>query len=322
VTVVSPSTSATAPIAEDTALTVDATADAISSASVDVLSGASPVAFRELRLELGGRVVHEVARAVAVRGTARTSHEPDYLALRAGAGITAELAARTLTLGLDYLAGRDRAGDVSDETFDRRRVSHGLMVTATQVLDRRTWLDLVVDAQLARGYHASPYRRVPIVDPAWPLPTWVDEQTPSLRRSLAVAARARRAVGAAWFVGASQRLYVDDWSMTSHTTTLEVRHQLDDVWLLGATARGYLQEAASFHRRVYLGEVPALRTRDRALGGMRTLFGSLTVDRAVGDGEALHVVVACGVLAMRFLDSAVQARRLALVTTASVTYAF
>ncbi len=321
VTVVSPSASVNAPLGTVTTVAVDATADAISSASIDVLSAASPVEVRELRVELGARLARALARSVELRAQARGSHEADYLALRGGAGAELQLAARTVVLALDYQLGVDRVGDVTDDAFARRRTIHTVTLGVTRVLDPRTLLDVTVEPQLAAGYHASPYRRVPIIDEAWPLPTWVDEVTPARRRSVAIAVRGRRALGSAWFVGAAQRVYVDDWAMSSHTTTLEVRHQADDAWLLGATARGSLQGGADFYRRAYVGAVPAERTRDRTLGPMRSVFVSVAADRALGAGAA-HVVVAGGVLAMWFLDSASQARRLAVVTTLSLVHGF
>jgi hypothetical protein len=332
VTVVSPSASVTAEADDETSLTIDATADAISSASIDVLTSASPIAFTELRVEAGARVARALGRRLELRGQGRGSHEGDYDAWRVGGGAGVELADRNLSLDLDYQLGLDRAGDASDARFSRRRTEHAVSLAASQVLDPRTVLDVIVEARRADGYHASPYRRVPIGDPAWPVPTWVDEVTPEVRGSLAVAARGRRAVGDAWFVTASQRLYVDDWSVTSHTTTLDVRHQRGDAWLLGATARGYVQGAAGFYRRAYEvgddGAMPVERTRDRTLGPMRSAFASLTVDRALWRGEdadpsgGLHLVVATGVVAWWFTDSALQARRLALVTTASLAHSF
>lgn len=332
VTVVSPAVAATAEADDATSLTIDATADAISSASIDVLTSASPIEVSELRVEAGARVARAVGRRLELRGQGRGSHEADYAAWRLGGGAGVELADRNLSLDLDYQLGLDRAGDATDATFSRRRTEHAVTLAASQVLDPRTVLDGIVEARRADGYHASPYRRVPVVDPSWPLPTWVDEVTPEVRTSVAALVRARRALGAAWFVAASQRLYVDDWDVTSHTTIVDVRHQPGEGWLLGATARGYVQDGAAFYRRAYEvgddGALPVERTRDRTLGPMRSAFASLTVDRTLWRGDALdpaggvHLVVAAGALAWWFPDAALQARRLALVTTASLVQAF
>lgn len=323
VTVVSPAAAATVALDDDTTLDVDTTADAISCASIDVISAASPRAFRELRVELGAGVTRAlpVGDAASIAVGARASHEEDFDALRAGASLRVELDTRMTTLEVRYLGGRDAAGDVTDATFERTRAVHDLAVTASRILGRRTVIDAIVDASLADGYHASPYRDVPITDPAWPLATWVDEATPRVRRGLAVALRGRHAIGSAWFLAAGHRAYADDWSVTSHTTTVEARRALGEQVLVGATLRGYVQDGADFYRGVYVAdEVPALRTRDRTLGPMRTAFASVTADLAVADDW--HVVAAGGVLAIRYLDAAAGSARNALLLTLSLSAPF
>jgi hypothetical protein len=236
--------------------------------------------------------------------------------------IRSELAERNLVLELQYRTGFDRARDVGAGPGGER-TSHQLVGTLSQVLGERTVADLIVDGGVARGYHANPYRTVPVATTGWPLPTWMPEQTPARRRSLAVAARVRRALTQTWFLSASQRFYVDEWDLTSHTTTADVNWQLGARWLLGASARAYLQRGASFYRRAYtdLPQLPAWRTRDRTLGPMRSGFVSITLDRPLGDGPG-HVVAACGLLSIRYLDSSLQTTRHALVTTVSWTTSF
>lgn len=120
-----------------------------------------------------------------------------------------------------------------------------------------------------------------------------------------------------------QRYYADEWEVTSHTTTIDLSRQLDPRWLIGLSARAYLQDGASFYRGVYdaVPTMPELRTRDRTLGPMRTWFGSLTVDRELDDG-ATHLLAACGLMSIGYLDSTLQTRRQALVTTVSWTTTF
>jgi hypothetical protein len=299
-----------------------AAADAVTGASVDVLTSASPVSVRELRVEVGGRLARSLgASGLLVAADVRASHERDYDSLRAGAALRAELAERNLVLELQYRAGLDVAEDVAAGPGGHR-TTHQLVLAVTQVLGERTVADVIVDLGSASGFHASPYRLVPLVDPSWPLPTWVAEATPERRRAVAVAARLRRALTSAWFATAGHRFYEDEWEVTSHTTTVDVSRQTGPRWLLGLGLRGYLQDGAEFYRAAYTAmPVPALRTRDRTLGPMRSILATFTVDRALGDGP-VHVVAACGVMSFWYLDSPLQARRSALVTTLSWTSTF
>ena len=98
--------------------------------------------------------------------------------------------------------------------------------------------------------------------------------------------RVRRALGrrGTWFANASYRLYGDTWDVMSQTVNAQVLHSVDEErYLLGLHMRAYFQGSADFYQAYYQGdgELPEFRTRDRTLGGMRTLHGSVTCDAAL-----------------------------------------
>ena len=320
ITVVSPSARVGAD-AGDTSIDVDATVDAVTGASVDVVTSASPLPIDERRLELGLAAERPVIGGLAASALVRGSHENDHDALRLGAGLALELLERRLTVELRYLGGSDRIGTVVDPELRRSRALHQVTFGVTMVLDPRTLLDVVTDAASSSGYHASPYRRVPVLDPALPLPIWLPEEAPRARRSLAAAVRLRRAIGEVWFGAVDYRAYSDDWSMASHTASLAARRTLGDRLLAGALLRGYLQDGAWFYRSTYTGDgaMPPLRTRDRVLGPMRTLFASLTAELALDDDERWRALAAAGVLASWTPDFPLQTDRHALVLTLSLS---
>ncbi|MBL0220409.1 MAG: DUF3570 domain-containing protein [Myxococcales bacterium] len=274
VTVVSPGARVNVWLGTRTTLAVDTTVDAVTGASVDVISSASPATVHERRLELGTTVTRllPIGAATSVALGGRVSHEHDYDSVRGFASGRVELAERNTTLVLRYVAGHDVAHAVGDPAFRRTRDSHEVIATWSQLVDPRMVVDLIVDGAWLVGYHASPYRQVRITVPASPLPILVDEVTPARRANLAVAGRVRRALGEHTFATATYRLHVDDWSMTSHTATLELFRQVTSGWLVGLLGRGYWQEEASFYRARYGdngGRVPELRTSDRTLDRCR-----------------------------------------------------
>jgi hypothetical protein len=315
ITVISPSAAVETALG-DTTVDVDLSADAVTGASIDVITSASPRPIDERRVELGVAASRSI-----LSGGVRGSHENAHDSVRGTAELHVELLDRRLTLDARYIAGLDAIGSVTDRDFHRRRSLHQPGLDVTLVLDRRTLVDVDVEVASWSGYHASPYRRVPLVEPAAPTPTWLDEVTPAERRFIAGAARVRRAIGETWFAAASYRAYADDWAIRSHTATLDIRRQLGDRLLLGATARGYVQNGARFYRSSYVddGALPALRTRDRVLGPMRTMFASLTADRTLDGGDRWHAVGAVGVMASWFPDFPLQRERRALVVTFSLS---
>jgi hypothetical protein len=324
ITVVSPSARAET-TAGVIAVEVDASADVVTGASIDVVTAASPRSISERRLELGLAAARPVARAgtIALSSSVRGSVENDHSAARAGAGARVELLDRQLTLETRYLGGRDAIGSASDPDFHEARTLHQLSATASLVLDPRTIADVVLEGTRSSGYHASPYRRVPLVASGWPTPTWLAEEVPGLRRSIAAAARLRHALGTRWFTTLGYRAYRDDWSIASHTASVDLRWQLGGRALVGLDARAYLQDGAGFYRSTYViadgGEMPPWRTRDRTLGPMRTAFASVTADVAVSRDQTWHAIVAGGVLVSWFLDFPLQSDRHALIVTLALS---
>src|SRR5690606_34409415 len=184
VTVVPPSAMVRAAAPHRTAVTVEATVDAISAASVDVTTSASPRTVSEQRIELGIAGTYRSERGptwltLGMRG----SHENDYDAMRARVSTRRELAQRNAALEVTYVLGADVARSAMDPGFRATRTGHELMVTASQVLGPRSVADLVGHATIARGYHASPYRDVLVGQQGSPLALRVPEATPRTRLS-------------------------------------------------------------------------------------------------------------------------------------------
>jgi len=254
----------------------------------------------------------------AVHGLA--SHEHDFDALRVTGGVTTELARRNTTVELRGELGRDLATDVGDPRFVGERTSGDATVALTQLVDPRTIIDVTVEGRAERGWHGSPYRRVWVADPAQPVATAWREATPRRLLALAAALRVRRAIGDRWFATAIGRGYVDDWEVHSATATVELRCRLDDRTLIGAAARGYLQDGAAFWRRHQPAGTapPRYRTADRTLGPMGSAGLTVTASRDI-DATGRSLAVAVGGLAWWFVDDAAQARRLAITTTVTWT---
>ena len=320
VTVVSPSASMRAATSASTLLSVDMTVDAVSAASVDVVTSASPLPVEENRVELGVAGSYRAADASWLTAGVRGSHETDYDALRARVDARHEVAQRNTSLQLGYVLGHDVARSASDPMFRATRRSHELVLVASQLLSERTVVDLTVDGTLADGYHASPYRDVLVAQEGSPLAIRVPEQTPARRASIATAVRVRHSLARSWSASTSYRYYVDDWSVASHSLIGEAFWQASRT-LASLQLRGYLQSAAEFYRAVYDARdgVPALRTRDRTLGAMRSMHVALTVDTRIDDSDRWHAVASIGLLRLWFLDFPAQRDRDAAIIHAGVT---
>jgi hypothetical protein len=319
VTVVSPSARAQLDAGARLHLDTGVAVDAVTGASVDVITSASPATIHERRIEGTVDATAQVTRTATAGARVIASHENDYDALHAAVHGAVELAKRNTTLAATFDEGFERATSVIDSTFHGARRTHRGVVTLTQIVDRRTYVDLVLDLSLARGYHASPYRSVIVEDPGSSAIMRVPEVTPRLREAAAMGVRVRRAVGDRSAVHAGYRFYLDDWDLHSHTATLDALTERPGGTRLGAGLRGYIQDAAAFYRERYTGAVPALRTHDRTLGAMATAEVHATLDVPVGE---TRIVASVGMLRMWFFDFAPQRERTALTTTLGVERPF
>jgi hypothetical protein len=324
VTVVTPSAWTRLRATPRVSLELDATIDVVSAASVDVTSQASPHAFEELRIEGGVAATVRTGRATSIVASLIGSGESDYRSLHLGLGVRAELARRNTVVDLRYDAALDQVGRRGDPAFARARHAHRVVAAVTQVLDAKGYLDVVVDGEWVTGYQASPYRYVPMFAPDGARLYDLPEATPDRRTGVAVLARVRRAVGPL-FLHVDYRLYRDDWDLWSHTGTVRAVLAASERVTVSAHARGYTQSAASFHRERYVadaGTAPAWRTRDRALGGMVSVTGGVSLDLAPAGEDSLHVIAAVGVTRFVWLDYALQRERDAIVATLGVNTPF
>ncbi len=327
VTVVSPTTTAVVPVTSDVVVDGEVAADAVTAASVDVITAASPGTVHELRIEAAAGVTDAVTHTAAIGARAIVSHEHDYDSVHGSAHGRVELADRNLTLDGVVDLGFEAASSVTDASFHAHRRTQRAIATFTQILDHRTYVDLIIDGERLYGYHASPYRTVPLVDAMEPIVTRVSEATPALRLQLAGALRVRRALTVRSALHAGYRLYFDDWGIVSHTATASLvadRHRAR----AGLGARFYAQSGASFYREAYAllpdGSVPALRTRDRTLGPMDTLALMLTGDLATTDrgDRGPRVIAELAAMEMWFFEFAPQRQRAAITTTVGVAAPF
>lgn len=289
VQVISPSVSAQVPVGESLSISIASTVDAVSAASVDVISQASPTRVRELRVEGSTKAAYEISRTMRVRAGGVVSHETDYDSFRPTVGGQVELADRNATVDFGYSASFDWIGSAVDRKLSNKRRGHILRLGLTQIVDTKTYFDLLGEGRSFRGYHANPYRMVQIGDGLSPALSHVKESTPALRRSAAIRLQVRRALGtaAAWFAHVSYRLYVDDWQIRSHTLAARLLHSFwDGRYLAELQGRLYFQGAADFYQPRYDledGAAPEFRTKDRSLSSMQSFFTGITADAPLSD---------------------------------------
>ena len=258
------------------------TVDAISSASVDVVSHATQ-GFGEVRtqVDLGARKRFGDHLPSL---TYRFSLEPDYQSHSAGGSLQSRLGTPDSVLAFGYVFSHDlvsRSGS-SVDAFSARLLTHTADLSYTQTLSTRTVLRGAYTLTAQNGYMEKPYRQVPLfltgtsagasLDTfnSLRLSTRPPEEVPDRRLRHAIALRMLHFVPSADItLKLDYQFYADDWSLLAHTIEPRVTWQVSEHVDLGLWVRAYRQNAASFWRRTY--EVanaqtePRYRTVDRDL---------------------------------------------------------
>ena len=267
-TVIAPRLHVNAPVGDATHVDLVYTTDVWTSASVDIRASASRrldgsqqpnevVPVTEQRDEIDAAVSHELD-SVAVTGSYRYSHEPDYESHGGTLGASYSFADKAATLELRLAGAFDRVGRAGDPNFHRPVRNLGARVGFTQVLDSQMFAQVVYELMQAYGYNSSPYRFVGIgtnnglcYDGGSTNTRCVPEVSPNERLRHAFGATLRRALGEQVSFGLGYRFYLDSWDVMSHTAFGDLSWNVTHDLLVALRYRFYMQTAASHYQPTY-----------------------------------------------------------------------
>jgi len=283
--------------------------DAVSSASVDVVSAAT-ARFTENRVELGSTA--RIGLAPASEATLGYTHsgENDWQSHAVELGYSHDLAHKNAKLSIGYGFTRNDVGRAHDPTFERRLDVQGAQLGLAQVAGKKTLVTVAYTLAYASGYQGSPYRF--ITSAAFSAP----ESPPEARTRHALTARVLHVIGRANTLDAQYRFYLDDWGIMSHTLELAFTRELATAWSLRVRARGYRQREASFYQETYAMPMRYM-TEDRELSTFWDAMAGLKLGYA---GESWDLEAKTDAIVYRFEDYARLRGRVAVVSGLGVTW--
>ena len=223
--------------------------DMVSSASIDVMTTASP--YKEERTQ-------ESLGLVYLRGKSTysldfsNSEENDYTANTASFGISQDLFGDLTTLSLGFSRGWDevrRRGDsVFEEKTDRRSYRAGLSQVITKSMIMTAGLEVITD----EGFLNNPYRSVRYVDSASGNGySFQAEAYPGTRTSNAVSIDARYYLPYRAALHGGVRYFTDTWGIESQTLEIGYTHPTPGPWSFEASFRYYSQSHADFYSDLF-----------------------------------------------------------------------
>ena len=237
--------------------------DAVSNASIDVVTQAS--AFKETRTawELGATTV---VRDSTLSLSLSRSTEPDYIADAVNVDLAHEVFGGQSTVSLGFTRGHDQVGKKGIPGWIDESLHWQYRAGLTQILTPRWLVSLNAEALADSGYLASPYRSARVFG------AFVHENLPRTRSARAVKFRSINDTSA-WVdhssFRAEYRAYWDNWKIRAGTTEFAVSKGFGDRFLVDATLRFYSQSKALF----YSDDAPAETlyiTRNRQLSAFRS----------------------------------------------------
>lgn len=234
--------------------------DMVSSASIDVVTTASP--YKETRNEytLGGDYT---VRDTIISMSKTHSDEPDYIADAISLDVAQDVFGGMTTINLGYTRGDDDVGDKYRGFFDTAR-HWRYRLGATQILTSN-WLMSVNFEQVSDdGYLGNPYRA------AREFGAKVSERYPRTRSSRAIDVRAIGDIGAGRSIKGEYRYFWDNWDVVSHTVELGHSRYIGEKWLADFSWRYYTQDKALFYSDNATSSTTYL-TRNRQLSTFNTV---------------------------------------------------
>jgi hypothetical protein len=239
--------------------------DMITSASIDVITTASPYTEERTQWSLGmdylrGNTTMSVNYVV--------SEESDFDAETVAFSVSQDMFGDLTTLTLSYALGDDLVRRSDDPTFEREVDRQMYGVGITQILTRNLITTLNFQTITDEGYLNNPYRSVRYLDSVEAGFSYEGELYPNTRTSNAVGLRAKYYLPYRAALEAEYRYFTDTWDIDSSTASIAYTHPLGQ-WTFSAKYRYHDQTGAHFYSDLFpRSEATNFRGRDKELSAL------------------------------------------------------
>jgi hypothetical protein len=263
--------------------------DTISSASIDVITTASPYDEERTQWSLG---MDYLRGNTTMRLGYTSSDESDFIAKTYSFSVSQDMFGDLTTLTLSYALGDDTVGRSDDPTFERENDRQQYGVGITQILTRNLITTLNFQVITDEGFLNNPYRSVRYADSGSARGfSYEPELYPNTRTSTAVGLRAKYFLPYRAALEGEYRYFSDTWDIESHTASIAYTHPIGP-FVLTAKYRWHDQTGAHFYRDLFPREQATnFRGRDKEISpltsGTFKLAGSYEF---IGDTEGWRFI--------------------------------
>jgi len=223
--------------------------DKVQSASIDVITTASPYKEERKQWSVGMDYLHD--RWMLNVGII-DSEEPDYSAKTFSFGVSQDLFGDLTTISLGYSLGNNEVMRRGDPTFKEPMQTQSYRLGLSQILTKNLLLGLSYETITDEGFLNNPYRQVRYLDPSTPQGySYEREVYPRTRTSDAAAIRMRYYLPYRAAIYGEYRTFSDTWQIKANTFELGYTHP-HGGWIFDGRVRFYDQpHGASFYSDLF-----------------------------------------------------------------------
>lgn len=237
--------------------------DMISSASIDVVTTASPYTEERQQKSIGMDYLRgNTTMSISVTNSEESDFTSDSYSFSVSQGMFGDLT----TLTLAYSLGKDEVRRSDDDTFVREADRQFYSVGLTQIMTRNLIVGMNVETITDEGFLNNPYRTVRYVDSSNPIGySYEAELYPNTRTSTAIGIKARYYLPYRAAIQGEYRFFTDTWGILSHTGAISYTHPWG-AWTFTGKYRHYTQGQADFYSDLFpRSEATNFRGRDKEL---------------------------------------------------------
>ena len=237
--------------------------DMISSASIDVITTASPYTEERTQWSLG---MDYLRGNTTMRVNYTESVESDFDAKSYAFSVSQDMFGDLTTLTLSYGLGDDLVRSSVDPTFEEPLDRQIYGVGVTQILTKNLISAVNFETVTEEGYLNNPYRVVRYEDPLSALGySFEPELYPNTRTTTAIGLRARYFLPYRAAIEGEYRWFTDTWDIDANTVAVSYIHPWGD-WTFTGKFRWHDQTGAHFYRDIFArSQETNFRGRDKEL---------------------------------------------------------
>ena len=260
--------------------------DMISSASIDVITTASPYTEERTQWSLG---MDYLRGNTTMRVNYTESVESDFDAKSYAFSVSQDMFGDLTTLTLSYGLGDDLVRSSVDPSFEEPLDRQIYGVGLTQILSKNLISAVNFETVTEEGFLNNPYRVVRYLDPANPRGfSFEPEVYPNTRTTTAIGLRARYFLPYRAAVEGEYRWFTDTWDIDANTVAVSYIHPWGD-WTFTGKYRWHDQTGAHFYRDIFArSEETNFRGRDKELSPLtsNTISLQAAYEFISDDGDA------------------------------------